>query len=472
MSAHSRPRVLSDIRPEDSASSSASRSAVTPPIARYAATLRQLLLYTLVSILHTAAELLAFNLLVWRFDLRTTFTLVLANTVAYALGAACSFALNRRWTFGRHDLSAVGELARYFATTLGGIALNDVLLYVLSRALLPLLGPTQLWANAAKLGAIGGTVLLSYLGMRLWVFARHEPARASATLPSATTTTAPSAAATTTTARSAAATTPTWLRTQQVRKQDHGERVALAHVLAHHGLSIVLPAYNEEQVILQTVGEVVTILDAWSADFEVLVVDDGSTDRTGEFVAAYSAYDPRVRLITHASNQGYGGALKSGFAAASKDLTLFMDADGQFSIRDLAPLLLEIDRVDAVLGYRIQRQDSWLRLVNARGWSLLVALALGVRVRDLDCALKLFRTEFLHAYPPTTDSALINAELVYTLVRTGASYCEVGVHHFARVAGRPTGANPRVIARALFALARNARRWRQRSYPSRGALVH
>ncbi len=462
MSTVTPPHVLTSLAASPYSATSTT-STISPGAANAAplslwTTLRQLLRFSLVGVLNTAIDVLALNLLVWLFDLRTTPTLLLANAVAYALGAINSFALNRRWTFGRRDPRTAEEVGRFIATTLGGIALNDALLWLLSRALLPVFGPTQLWANAAKFGAIAGSVLLSYLAMRLWVFAQRAPASAAATLPPAP---AP-----------APAPGPSPLQARQLWRRDENKRAVLCEVLAHHSLSIVLPAYNEEQVILETVAEVVGTLDAWGADFEVVVVDDGSVDRTGELVAAYSARDPRVRLVTHATNQGYGGALKSGFAAATRDLTMFMDADGQFTIEDLAPLLLQIDRVDAVLGYRIHRQDSRLRLVNAWGWKVLVYLALGVRVRDLDCAFKLFHTQFLHAYPPATSSALINAELVYTLRRTGATYAQVGVRHLPRRAGRATGANPRVIVRALGALAVNAWRWRQRTYPPLRVSAH
>ncbi len=247
------------------------------------------------------------------------------------------------------------------------------------------------------------------------------------------------------------------------------QRITLSRVLAHHGISVVLPAYNEAQVIDTTIGEVVTTLREWGADFEVIVVNDGSADRTGALVAAYAAREPRLRLVSHDANRGYGAALASGFAAATKDLTLFMDADGQFTIRDLARLLVLSDGCDAVLGYRIQRQDSPLRQLNAWGWRTLVWLALGVRVRDLDCAFKLIRTDVLHRFPPTTQSALVNAELVYTLNRVGARYCQVGVRHLPRQGGRATGAHPRVIARALWDLATQARHWRRRSYAAPNA---
>lgn len=291
--------------------------------------------------------------------------------------------------------------------------------------------------RVAKAGEIAGTMLTSFLGMRVWVFGRQsrQPAT-SAMIASQTTTRIPA------------------------RNGEAGRRIALSEALAHHSLSIVLPAYNEEQSIGATLADVTTALNAWGADYEVIVVNDGSRDHTGEVIAAFAAREPHVRVVTHAVNQGYGAAIKSGFAAAANDLTFFMDSDGQFTIADLPELLVHIEFVDAVLGYRINRQDAPMRLLNAWGWKALVFLALGVHVRDLDCAYKVFRTDFLHANPPTTSGALLNAELLYTLNRVGATYREVGVRHLPRNGGRATGANVRVILRALRDLVRYA--WRQR----------
>ncbi|HEX6817499.1 MAG TPA: glycosyltransferase family 2 protein [Ktedonobacterales bacterium] len=240
-------------------------------------------------------------------------------------------------------------------------------------------------------------------------------------------------------------------------------RLALSRAIGRHGISVVLPAYNEEAAIGTTLAAVVAQLDVWDADFEVIVVNDGSRDRTGAVVEEVARRDPRVRQIVHTANRGYGGALASGFAAATKDLTFFMDSDGQYAIADLARLLVWIDEVDAVLGYRIARQDTRMRCFNAWGWNVLVRLVLGVGVRDLDCAFKLLRTVFLRTYPPETRSALINAELLYKLTRSGAAYREVGVTHLPRQGGQATGANLRVIARAVRDLVLCAWRWRRAS---------
>ncbi len=228
-----------------------------------------------------------------------------------------------------------------------------------------------------------------------------------------------------------------------------------------HGISIVLPAYNEEAVIGATLGEVLNVMRAWGMDFEVIVVDDGSTDRTGFIVAAVMEIEPRVRMVTHEHNQGYGVALVDGFAMATKELTFFMDSDGQFDIRDLAQLMVFIDEYDAVIGYRLERQDTWMRKLNAWGWKILVREVLGVRVRDIDCAFKLLHTDFLHEYPLETRGAMINAELLYKLKRAGCTYREVGVQHLPRRGGRATGARLSVILRAFRELFSFAHKWRR-----------
>ncbi|HYX48609.1 MAG TPA: glycosyltransferase family 2 protein, partial [Ktedonobacteraceae bacterium] len=196
-------------------------------------------------------------------------------------------------------------------------------------------------------------------------------------------------------------------------------------------------------------------------DYEIVVVNDGSTDRTGEIVAALADAHSHIRLVTHATNEGYGSSLVSGFATATKELVFFMDSDGQFDIRDLEEFFPLIDTYDAVVGYRVDRQDSWMRKLNAWGWKQLVGWVLGVHVRDVDCAFKLLHTEFLHQHPLETRGAMINAELLYRLQRAGCSYKEVGVIHLPRLHGQATGAKLSVILRAFRELFLLARKWKR-----------
>jgi glycosyltransferase involved in cell wall biosynthesis len=219
--------------------------------------------------------------------------------------------------------------------------------------------------------------------------------------------------------------------------------------LTTRGLSVVLPAWNEEAVIARTVEAVVETLRVLAPDYEIVVVDDGSQDRTGEIADALSAANPRIRVVHNRPNLGYGGALIAGFNAVSKDLTFFMDADGQFDIRDITHLLAQIERYDAVLGYRQHRQDPWPRKVNAWGWKLLMLLLFGLRVRDIDCAFKLYPTKLVRRANVQAQGAMVNTEMLVKLARLGYRWVEVPVRHYPREGGKATGANLRVIVRAF-----------------------
>lgn len=227
-----------------------------------------------------------------------------------------------------------------------------------------------------------------------------------------------------------------------------------------YSLSIILPAHNEEVAIGETVRSVRDAVSVWTQDFEIIVVNDGSKDRTREIVESLIADDTRIRLINHSQNQGYGAALVSGFEAITKELVFFMDSDGQFDIHDLERFFPLIDTYDAVLGYRIQRQDAWMRKLNAWGWKMLVRLVFGLRVRDIDCAFKLYRAAFFRTHRLETRGAMINTEILYKFTQAGYTYTEVGVHHLPRRGGSATGARPAVIMRAFRELFVFALKWR------------
>jgi glycosyltransferase involved in cell wall biosynthesis len=226
-------------------------------------------------------------------------------------------------------------------------------------------------------------------------------------------------------------------------------------------LSVILPAHNEEVAIATTVHEVIDTLSAWMLDFEVIVVDDGSQDHTGMILDTITATHPCLKVIHHPMNQGYGAALVSGFAVVSKDLVFFMDSDGQFAIQDLERLFPLLAAYDAVLGYRVKRQDTWVRQVNGWGWKLLVGLVLGVWVRDVDCAFKLYPARFFHEHNLETRGAMINAEILYKFTHAGYTYTQVGVRHLPRRGGRATGAKPSVILRAFRELFIYGLKWRR-----------
>src|SRR5579884_3897154 len=197
-------------------------------------------------------------------------------------------------------------------------------------------------------------------------------------------------------------------------------------------LSVILPAHNEEEAIAGTLRNVVETLTPWVEDFEVIVVNDGSRDNTRAIVEAAAAQEPRIRLINHAVNQGYGAALVSGFEAVTRELAFFMDSDGQFDIHDIERFFPLIHEYDAVLGYRVNRQDTWMRKLNAWGWKILVGMVFGVYVRDVDCAFKLYRADFFREHKLETRGAMINTEILYKFTRAGYTFTQVGVRHLPR----------------------------------------
>jgi glycosyltransferase involved in cell wall biosynthesis len=221
-----------------------------------------------------------------------------------------------------------------------------------------------------------------------------------------------------------------------------------------HRLSIVLPAYNEESNIKEALHRATEVAERLCAEHEIVVVDDGSSDGTAEIVRQVAMDDPRIRLVPHGRNRGYGEALRTGFLAARLDLVFFTDADNQFDLNELEGFLPWVDRVDVVAGYRIKRQDPFMRKLNAKAWNYLVRVLFYVPVRDIDCAFKVFRREVIDELDIESVGAMVNTELMVKLGRAGRSVVELGVTHYPRTAGEPRGAHPRVILRAFLELAR------------------
>lgn len=219
-------------------------------------------------------------------------------------------------------------------------------------------------------------------------------------------------------------------------------------------ISVVLPAYDEEANVAQAVRKAMQAAAAHTSDYEVIVVDDGSRDRTSEVVQAIVDEHPQVRLVRHEANRGYGGALRSGFEAASKELILFTASDNQYDLLELRRLLPLMDSADIVTGFRGHRRDPFRRRVYAWAWNALVNLLFGYLSRDIDCAFKLFRREVLEEVPLTSSGAMIDTELLAGARRRGFRIQEVAVSHFPRQAGHQTGADPRVILRAFRDLIR------------------
>ena len=216
-------------------------------------------------------------------------------------------------------------------------------------------------------------------------------------------------------------------------------------------LSCFFPAFNEEENIGAVLEEAVATLPRFADDFEVIVVDDGSSDRTGDVVRDFARGDERVRLVSHEVNRGYGEALRSGLNAARGDAVFFTDADRQFHLDDIARLLDAYETSPFVVGYRLKRNDPKHRLFVARVYHAALKAVFGLRVRDVDCAFKLLDRTALDPIRPDLESrsAFISPELLIRAQMAGVGITEVGVPHYPRAAGRPKGATPKVIARTI-----------------------
>ena len=223
-------------------------------------------------------------------------------------------------------------------------------------------------------------------------------------------------------------------------------------------LSVVLPAYNEEANVERAVEGVSSVAQQLGIDYEIILVNDGSTDRTGEIARELMQRVPSFRLVEHYPNRGYGGSLRAGFAAAMGDLIAFVPADNQFDFREISRLLERLDEADIVSGYRAERQDTFIRKLNGFGWNTLVRLLFGYLCRDIDCGFKLFRREVLERVTIVSDGAMIDTEFLAGARARGFRIAEVPVTHLPRVAGEATGANLKVIAKAF----RDLVRFRQR----------
>jgi dolichol-phosphate mannosyltransferase len=197
-------------------------------------------------------------------------------------------------------------------------------------------------------------------------------------------------------------------------------------------LSLVLPAYNEAAGIAEAVAEAHESLAGLGYEFEIIVVEDGSTDDTVKQVGEVVATRPWVRLIRHERNRGYGASLRTGFEAARYDLVAFTDSDGQFYLEDLEELVALTDEVPVVVGRRIDRKDPWRRRFLSRGYNRLARFFVDTGVADVDCALKVFRREALEHLLPESAGFFVNTEMLSRARRFGWPIAEVGVRHRER----------------------------------------
>lgn len=200
-------------------------------------------------------------------------------------------------------------------------------------------------------------------------------------------------------------------------------------------LSLVIPAFNESAVIARAIAEAESALQSQFTHFEILVVDDGSSDDTANAVRAVLPTAPHTRLLQHASNRGYGAALRTGFEAAQCELVAFTDADCQFDLADLAKLAKLAEGVPVAVGYRADRKDPWRRRFLSWGYNVMARTLLGTRVRDVDCALKVFRREILAGLLPESRGFFVNTEMMTRARQWNLEVAETPVTHRPRAGG-------------------------------------
>jgi glycosyltransferase involved in cell wall biosynthesis len=219
-------------------------------------------------------------------------------------------------------------------------------------------------------------------------------------------------------------------------------------------LSVVIPAHNEEATVQGVVEEVFGIVRQLAIDYEIILVNDGSTDGTGEIGQRLSERIPNLRLIEHFHCHHYGGSLKAGFAVATKELIAFVPADKQFVFSEIDRLLARLPVADIVSGYRADRQDNFIRRLNSFGWNTVVRALFGYLCRDINCGFKLFRREILEHVSLVSNGAPIDTELLAGAKAWGYRIAETEVTHLPRTAGKATGADFRVILGAFRDLLR------------------
>jgi len=219
-------------------------------------------------------------------------------------------------------------------------------------------------------------------------------------------------------------------------------------------LSVFFPAYNEEGNIATTTEKALSVLKKLNLnDYEVIIVNDGSRDKTSEVAHDLAQKNKFVKVIDQ-ENGGYGMALRAGFKHAQYDWIVYTDSDGQFDFSEITKFLEKAETNDYIIGYRIKRNDPFYRLIFAKIWALSVFFLFLIWVRDIDGGFKMIHRKVLDKIPPlkSTKGAMINAELLIKTKKYGFRIAQVGVNHYARVAGSPTGASLKVIIRSYLEL--------------------
>jgi glycosyltransferase involved in cell wall biosynthesis len=215
-------------------------------------------------------------------------------------------------------------------------------------------------------------------------------------------------------------------------------------------LSAFFPCFNEEANLRQMVDDFEAVLPQVAKVYELIIIDDGSTDQTPVIAQELVSRNPHLRLIRHDHNLGYGSSLRSGFAAARYEWTFFTDGDRQFDVQELKSFLPFTQNYHVIIGYRLHRAEGNVRAINARLFKLYIDILFRVHVKDIDCAFKLIKTELLQSISFTSTGAMINSELLYMLKKRREPFKQLPVTHHKRIWGKPTGNNFKVVIKAAF----------------------
>ena len=228
-------------------------------------------------------------------------------------------------------------------------------------------------------------------------------------------------------------------------------------------ISIVFPMYNEEAYIHRAIRAAVAALAEITPDHEIVVVDDASTDRTGAMADELARADPRIKVVHNQRNRKLGGSVRAGYAAATKDLVLYTDADLPFDLRELgrAVRLLEYQEADVLAAYRFDRtSEGFVRTIYSLVYNLLIRALFGLAVKDVNFSFKLFHRSLLEKVALKSEGSFIDAELILRARKAGARVIQMGLDYFPRSRGTSTLSSPRVVLRILREMLRS---WRELS---------
>jgi glycosyltransferase involved in cell wall biosynthesis len=224
----------------------------------------------------------------------------------------------------------------------------------------------------------------------------------------------------------------------------------VSKVKALESLTVFFPVYNEEESIPLLIDSASKIIPKFAKDYELIIINDGSTDQSEKIAKSLTAGKNHWRLISHPKNLGYGEVLKTGIREAKKDWLFFTDGDMQFDLEELANFLSYTTDFQVIIGYRKKRAEGLSRSINARLFKIYIDLLFRLHVKDIDCAFKLIKTDLLKNLTLNSGSAFTSSEILYRLKKQKIKFKELPVNHYPRKYGQATGANFQVIIKACY----------------------